>query len=691
MLFKLAFKNMKKSFKDYAIYFLTLVLGVSIFYMFNSLDSQEAMLQVSQSTKDMIELMISMLGMVSVFVAIILGVLIVYANNFLINRRKREFGIYMTLGMGRRQISKIIIIETIFVGIISLIIGLIVGVFGSQFMSVLVAKLFEADMTEYQFVFSAEACVKTVIYFAIMYIAVIILNTFTISRYKLINLINATKKNEKVKIKNPVISIIIFIFAVVILGYAYYKVTAEATTIRTAADMLPIIIMGIIGTILVFWSLSGFILKIVQSSKKIYLKGTNMFVLRQLNNKINTTVVSMSVICLMLFMTITILSFALSLRNTMQKDLLEMTPVDLNLYKTANLPDNGEYTDEEIADSKISLQDTLEDNGFDMNNLKDIIEIPIYATNSLTMEETLGEYIDEAKSMFSMLNYDTAETIVKVSDYNKIARLYGEEEYSLNDDEYIMLCDFDNMTAIRNKALEMNTKISLAGKEYSPKYQECKSGFIYMSTSHVNAGIVLVPDNCNLTDDMIEEKFLAANYNANTEEENEKIENQFRDEKNSELYKNINEKGITTLEGMTKTSIIESSVGLATIVTFIAIYLGIIFLIASSAILALKQLTESSDNKQRYMILKKIGVDEKMINQSLFRQIGIFFLMPLILAVIHSIFGIKFLISMMAGLASEEDLIPSIIATIIVMGVIYGAYFLATYFGSKNIIKEDIR
>ena len=416
-----------------------------------------------------------------------------------------------------------------------------------------------------------------------------------------------------------------------------------------------------------------------------------MFVLRQLNNKINTTVVSMSVICLMLFMTITILSFALSLRNTMQKDLLEMTPVDLNLYKTANLPDNGEYTDEEIADSKISLQDTLEDNGFDMNNLKDIIEIPIYATNSLTMEETLGEYIDEAKSMFSMLNYDTAETIVKVSDYNKIARLYGEEEYSLNDDEYIMLCDFDNMTAIRNKALEMNTKISLGGKEYSPKYQECKSGFIYMSTSHVNAGIVLVPDNCNLTDDMIEEKFLAANYNANTEEENEKIENQFRDEKNSELYKNINEKGITTLEGMTKTSIIESSVGLATIVTFIAIYLGIIFLIASSAILALKQLTESSDNKQRYMILRKIGVDEKMINQSLFRQIGIFFLMPLILAVIHSIFGIKFLISMMAGLASEEDLIPSIIATIIVMGVIYGAYFLATYFGSKNIIKEDIR
>ena len=117
---------MKKSVKDYAIYFLTLVLGVAIFYMFNSLDSQEAMLRVSESQRQIIQLMIQMLGMVSVFVAAILGLLIVYASNFLINRRKKEFGIYMTLGMGRRQISKIILMETIIVGIISLAIGLIV-------------------------------------------------------------------------------------------------------------------------------------------------------------------------------------------------------------------------------------------------------------------------------------------------------------------------------------------------------------------------------------------------------------------------------------------------------------------------------------------------------------------------------------------------------------------------------------
>ena len=196
MLFKLSWNNMKKSIKDYAIYFLTLVLGVAIFYMFNSIDSQQAMLQVSQSQREIIKMMISMLGFVSVFVAVILGLLIVYANNFLINRRKKEFGIYMSLGMGRRQISKIILMETIFVGIISLVIGIVVGVFASQFMSVLVAKMFEADMSEFQFVFSKDACIKTCMYFAIMYVAVAIFNTITISRYKLINLLTALKKNE---------------------------------------------------------------------------------------------------------------------------------------------------------------------------------------------------------------------------------------------------------------------------------------------------------------------------------------------------------------------------------------------------------------------------------------------------------------------------------------------------------------
>ena len=422
-----------------------------------------------------------------------------------------------------------------------------------------------------------------------------------------------------------------------------------------------------------------------------------MFVLRQINSKINTTVISMSVICLMLFMTISILSSSLSLRNTMQRELVEMTPVDINLYKTANLSEKylqyGTYGKEIIStpearkDSKIPITETLKNNGFDMTLIKDVVEIPIYATKDLTWEDFLGDKIEETRAQFPSLRYETAEMIIKISDYNKIASLYGIEQYELKDNEYIVLCDFDGIGTIRDRVLADENILEIAGKEYKSKYNECKSGFIMMSTSHMNTGIILVPDSCNLTDDMKEKQFLVANFNANTDEEKQEIEEIFRSN-DSVLIQNLNENGLE-IDGMTKISIIESSVGVATIVTFIAIYLGIIFLIASAAILALKQLTESSDNKQRYTILRKIGCDEKMINKALFRQIGIFFGLPLILAIIHSIFGIQFAMTVMEGLASSEDLLPSIVATVVIIGAIYGAYFLATYLGSRNIIKEE--
>lgn len=696
MLFKLSLKNIKKSFKDYAIYFMTLILGVTIFYMFNSIESQEAMMQVNQSQKMIIELMTQLIGFVSGFVAIILAFLIIYANNFLIKRRKKEFGIYMTLGMGKRQISKILLFETILIGIISLGIGLVIGIFGSQLMSILVSKLFEVDMTEFQFIFSKDAFVKTCIYFALMYFAVMIFNTISVSRYKLIDLLNAAKKNEKVIIKNPIICTIIFLLSCGVLGYAYYIVSAKAYTLTSFSKIWPILVMGTVATLLLFWSLSGLMIKLIQFRKKTYLKDANMFVLRQINNKINTTVVSMTIICLMLFITITILSTALSIKNTMTRELVEMTPVDINLYKTASLPERyvnryGEeivYTKEQIEDSQESVQYTLENAGLDMNLLKDVVEISTYTSPNLTWETYLKDVFDEVKAQFPGLAYGTPELIVKESEYNKVAKLYGLEEFHLNDNEYVMLCDFDNMVNIRNKELQIDGIITLCGKEYTPKYKECKSGYIMMSTSHTNTGIILVPDSCPLTKDMQEQQILIANYNATTDEQKQEIENLFASD-DSILIQNLDKNGID-LEGATRISIYDGSVGIATIIVFLAIYLGIIFLISSSAVLALKQLTESSDNKLRYSILRKIGADDRMINHSLFLQIGIFFAFPIVIAIIHSIFGIQFALSTMSGIADAADLLPSIIATVLIIGFIYGIYFLATYFESKNIIKENI-
>ena len=689
MLFKMSVKNIRKSIKDYTIYFLTLILGVAIFYMFNSLDSQEAMLVVNSSTRQIVKLMVGMINYVSVFVAVILGFLIVYANNFLIKRRKREFGLYMTLGMGKRQISGILLGETFLIGLISLVVGLVIGVFGSQLMSILVAKLFQADMSEYQFVFSEAACWKTCAYFGVMYAASMVLNIVIISRYKLIDLISAEKKNEKVRMKNPVICVLVFLAAAVTLGTAYYMVTGGLTQLDLMNQLVIPILMGIVSTFLIFWSVSGLALKVVQMRKGLYLKDSNIFVLRQIHNRINTTVVSMTIICLLLFMTITVLSTALSLNRVLTQDLEEMTPVDLNLYKTANLPDNGDYTQLQIEDSQKPISDTLKENGLDMKVLKDVTEVATYTSTEWTWETSLQSVIESAKENYPMLMYDTAEEIIKLSDYNKIARLYGNREYELAEDEYLVLCDFDNMKNLRDMALKNGSEVAIGGKVYHSRYPECQEGYLVISTSHTNTGLMVVPDSCPLSEDMKERYYLMADYNADTKEEKYQTEAMFTNygDGDHELMENLEEKQIR-LDGVSKISIIESSKGLSTIISFIAIYLGIIFLIASSAILALKELTENSDNRHRYTILRKIGMDEKMIHQTLFRQIGIFFMAPLVLAVVHSIFGIQFALKIVAVQVETREMLPSVIATEVFLILVYGGYFLATYMESKNIIRE---
>ena len=687
-LFSMSIKNIRKSVKDYTIYFLTLILGVAIFYIFNSLDSQEAMLVVSSSTREIIKLMLSMIQFVSIFVALILGFLIVYANNFLIKRRKKEFGLYMTLGMGKRQISGILLGETFLIGLLSLGIGLVIGVFGSQLMSILVAKLFEADMSEYQFVFSEAACVKTCLYFGVMYAAVMVFNVFTISKYKLIDLLSAAKKNEKVKMKNPVICVLVFLFATVTLGYAYYLVTAGIHKIDTIDKIGIPILMGVVSTFLIFWSVSGLALKLVQIKKNMYLKGSNLFILRQIHNRINTTVISMTIICLLLFMTISVLSSALSLNRLLTQDMEKMTPVDINLYKTADLPDNGEYTQMQIQDSRKPVSETLKENGLDMKLLTDVVEVTTYQTDDWTWEDSLKSIIDSAKEQFPMLRYDLAEELIQVSDYNKVARLYGIEEYEVAEDEYIVLCNSDNMVNLRNWALENDTEVTLGGKRYHSKYRKCQEGYLTISASHTNTGVIIVPDNSIFSENIKEyQHYLMANYHADSKDEKKEIEGIFANERESELIDNLGKNQIE-LQGLTKISIIESSKGVSTIITFIAIYLGITFLIASSAILALKELTENSDNRQRYTILRKIGMDEKMIHQALFRQIGIFFMAPLLLAILHSVFGIQFALKLISVQVEVKEMLPSVVATAVFLILVYGGYFLATYVGSKNIIKE---
>ena len=288
MLFSLSIKNMKKSIKDYGIYFFTLVIGVAIFYVFNSLETQTVMEQLSESTKSIIILMTRTLEIVSVFVAAVLGFLMVYANRFLIRRRKKEFGVYLLLGMGKGAVSRILFFETVFIGVISLAIGLCIGVFGAQLASIAVANMFQVDMSRFTFTFSPDAFGKTILYFSIMYVIVMIFNTVSVRRSRPIELLQSGRKNEELKMKNTTICTIVFLIAVLVLGHAYWQVTGGIEEMQYADALITPILEGIVATFLIFWSLSGLLLKFVMNTKRIYFRALHSFTLRQLHSKIHT-------------------------------------------------------------------------------------------------------------------------------------------------------------------------------------------------------------------------------------------------------------------------------------------------------------------------------------------------------------------------------------------------------------------
>lgn len=696
MLFKLSLQNIKKSFKDYAIYFFTLILGVSIFYIFNSLGSQTVLLKVSSQTREIIQLMMNMLSMVSVFIAFVLGFLIIYASRFLMKRRHHEFGIYLTLGMGKAKISNILLLETMIIGIMSLIVGLGIGVLLSQIMSIFVANMFEADMSHFTFIFSMEAFVKTFIYFGIMYLCVMIFHTISIGKCKLIDLLQAHKKSEKIALKNPFLCGFIFLIGVFSLSYAYYLVTAGVETLSNANEIFLPITLGIVSTFFITWSLSSVLVPFAQKCKFFYYRSLNSFTVRQVSSKINTTVVSMSVITIMLFVTICVLSSALSIKNSMTANLVTLAPMDIQMIKTVDLEKKSTITghpyqdmmsEQDFYDTKKSILETLHDAEFQVEDyFQDIYEFTTYRIPSITIEQTVGNAYPSLVQKYPYMDFNAPEDFVKLSEYNHLAEMYHLPTYELSHDEYILLADFSGMVEVRNEGLKQHTSIDILGKTYYPKYQECQNGFVYMSSSHVNAGLFIVPDEVDLSN-YRNERVLIANYQGETKASKSKVEEEVLQLINHDYFENLS---YSKLNITTKIKVYESSVGLSALVTFIGLYLGIIFLISSAAILALKELSESTDNKKRYQMLRKIGVDENMIMRSLFSQIAIFFFFPLCFAIVHSIFGIQFCNYILETFGNEK-LLQSILMTAAFLILIYGGYFVITYHCSKHIVKEKTR
>ena len=660
MLYNLSLKNIKKSFKDYAIYFVTLILGVCIFYLFNSMDSQTAILEVTSRQSEMIDLLEQILSYISVFVSFILGFLIIYASRFLIKKRNKEFGVYMTLGMSKRKISLLLLIETFIIGLISLAFGLLLGIVLSQITSIFVANLFEANMSKFTFNFSKTALFKTILYFGIIYFIVMIFNTIIVNKNKLIDLLQASKKQEKIRIKSSMISVILFFISVLMLGSAYYMVTAGVNDLLKydVSILLVPILLGTIGTILFFYSVAGMSLKIISKCHNLYSKKLNTFVFKQINSKINTMVISISIICLMLFFTLCLLTSAFTIKGYFNNSINTYAPVD---YQIVSINQNVRVTE--------FLEDT-----FVKENTKDNLVVAEYYDENFDYAKSLGKVYEQIKQEYSYIQFDSPVFIMSEADYNKLARLLKIDTVTIQDDEYAIVSNYN--TDIYESVLKSNSTMIIFNHELKP-YKKLINGFVNISGNPANLGFFVVSDQI-IEKDHLKYEILSGNYNSKDQKITQKLEEKVKKFHTEE-----------TLIKDTRYEIEISAAGLTAIITFIGLYLGIIFLISSSAILALKELSDCIDDKKKYKILRQIGADEKEINKALFMQTFIFFTMPLSIAVIHTIFGLKFCEWILESLGITSILNGSYM-TFIFLILIYGIYFIITYLCSKNIIRERI-
>lgn len=666
MLCKIAFRNIRRSFKDYAIYFFTLVLGVAIFYVFNALETQSVMLGLSEYMNEIVKLMNGILSGVSVFVALVLGFLIIYASRFLIKRRSQEFGTYMVLGMSKRKISVIILLETVMIGIVSLAAGLVIGVVLSQFTSAIVANMFEADMTDYRFVFSSEACIKTLIYFAIIFLVVMLLDTVMVAKQRLIKLLQARRMTETVKVRKTWVAVIVLVAGIVMLAWAYSMVTVNVSKLSDE-NILIVLSAGALGTALFFWSIATIIIKLVQKTS-FYSRGLNTFTLRQFSSAINTSAVAMTVICLMLFVTICVSVSAISLREVMVADIDKTTPIDIEYIATVN----DDARTEDYLKERYSL---------DLNDLiAEKADYSVLYSDELTFG-TSFQSIWQESNITNAFDYDSSIPMMRVSDYNRISDLLGNEKVKLGNNQYVIVAIFQPMVEFYQKALARNINLEIGDTVLTPASVQVIDGMYQMSsTANTNTGIIIIPDNISLSDTM-EYQYTIGNFHDGVDA------NELIDQLQKIQDQELQEQHYIAIE--LKQMILNSNIGMNAIVTFVALYLGIIFLIASAALLALKQLTESSDNRMKYAVLQKLGASDKMINHALCVQIGTFFVLPLLVAVIHSICGLIFCnytLEFFGGIQIGQ----AVIGTGAIFLIVYGGYFLITYLTSKRVIRGGI-
>jgi putative ABC transport system permease protein len=679
---RIALGNVRRSIRDFGIYFLTLVLGVAVYYAFNSVTQQSAVLKLSGNMRTLVQELGTIIRGVSIFVAVLLAFLVLFGNRFLIRRRKREFAIYLTLGMDRRHVSGIVAMESLAVGAGALVVGLAVGVLLSQALLYATARLFNTHVTGFGLMFSGQACAYTVMSFAIIFLVVGALNVLEVSRFRLIDLMNADRKGEKSLVRNLPLSVALFVVSLALIGVAYHELRVNGMYAIDWRFNLATALVSV-GTFLLFFSVSGFLLRLGQSARGFYLRGLNMFALRQLSSRVNSAWVSISIVCAALFLAITSTCGGFAIVSSINQSVSAITHYDVSIamYSTAQTSHASDADDVSGSGKEALLKASIPDwDSLVADSARiDLYQDPSMRLNLKALRGDTGVALPDSFAKYTNGLDKVPIYVVSLSQYNAILALRGDKPATLKANEALVTTDMNNMVsfwqrvALKREGFDfLGTAMRLRARSTTMEYQ---------NSVNTSVGTIVVPDAA-LESKRAQLEPLSSLLNVKAADSRAE----------ARLYKEVvkaHQPGLLFAAG-SKSTAKEEVVGLTAIVGYLALYIGFVLFVSCAAILAIQQLSDVAESAPRYRVLFDLGAERSMVNHAILAQIATYFLFPLVVALAHSYVALGVLGGVIKSLGVLDFLRPLGVTMAIVL-VLYGGYFLLTYGMARGVIGEKVQ
>lgn len=671
MLSKLAWRNAKRSFKDYIIYLITVTLAFSLVFSFNLIISSKDILELTHVMNSLQPAII----FVSFIVLFVIGWLIHYTMKFMLQKRSKEFGTYMLLGIEKKEIIKMFLIENLLLGIGCLLLSFFIGFVFGQFLTMIIMNIFELPY-RVNLSFGIMPFLLTSGYFIIIYLFVLLRANRKIKKMKLQELLYLDKTNESKIYKQKKHRAIVFLISFVlgIIAFLLFHRGMIMSVKKLSGSPMPLIfgsLVLIIFTIYgVSFSFADFLTSIALKNKKWKYQKDHLFIVRQFTSKVKTMGFTLGTLSLLITLTFLALNVSNAFQGVFENQTESSAPYDIMIY---NLYSD---TEEAIGKENTSLteyMDLIESN----YTIEEQVTYNVYTNRTTTIRENISD---------GVVGYQPFDCYLKLSDYNKLLQMRGMKPIFMQPDEFYIHTFRDVSKEIENY-LEEHPEITVNGTTLK------SHGFTdYKYTTSWSRGssyIVIVPDY------VIDEQFEVINQITaiNTKEETtEAFANELDEKFPPKVY--VEDQGeyetlISIQQTTVKGAIVNENRGMMTIISFSLMYLAFIFVAVVGTILSIQSLSDSTKYKYRYETLHKLGLNEKELNQTLQKQLIVFFIFPIIYPIFISILS-SFSLNVLFQpfMTNDYSMLLYVVGNILLFLVIYLIYFFATYFSFKKNRKE---